>query len=35
MGYDVSDYKAINPEYGTMADFDRLIAKPKSGICGS
>ena len=21
-GYDVSDYKAINPEYGTMADMD-------------
>jgi oligo-1,6-glucosidase len=29
MGYDVSDYKAINPEYGTMADFDRLILEAK------
>jgi oligo-1,6-glucosidase len=29
MGYDVSDYKAINPEYGTMEDFDRLIAEAK------
>ncbi len=28
-GYDVSDYKAINPEYGTMADMDLLIEKAK------
>ena len=26
-GYDVSDYCDINPEYGTLADFDTLIAK--------
>jgi len=26
-GYDVSDYCAINPEYGTLADFDRLTEK--------
>ena len=26
-GYDVSDYCDINPEYGTLADFDALIAK--------
>jgi len=26
-GYDVSDYCDINPEYGTLADFDELIAK--------
>lgn len=26
-GYDISDYKAIDPRYGTMADFDRLIAE--------
>lgn len=24
-GYDISDYKAINPEYGSMADFDELL----------
>ena len=26
-GYDISDYKSIDPKYGTMADFDRLIAE--------
>ena len=25
-GYDVSDYNAIDPQYGTMADMDRLLA---------
>jgi alpha-glucosidase len=25
-GYDVSDYENVNPEYGTLADMDRLIA---------
>ena len=24
-GYDVTDYKAINPDYGDLADFDRLL----------
>lgn len=28
-GYDISDYQAINPEFGTMADFERLIAEAK------
>ncbi|PWJ21201.1 glycoside hydrolase family 13 protein [Jannaschia seohaensis] len=27
MGYDIADYRAIAPEYGTMADMDRLIAE--------
>src|SRR5579884_3626783 len=26
-GYDISDYRAIDPQYGTMADFDRLVAE--------
>lgn len=26
-GYDISDYYAINPEFGTMADFDALLAQ--------
>ena len=25
-GYDISDYQAIDPVYGTLADFDRLLA---------
>ncbi|MBU6200343.1 MAG: alpha-amylase, partial [Xanthomonadaceae bacterium] len=24
-GYDITDYYAINPQYGTMADFERLL----------
>lgn len=32
-GYDISDYYAINPEFGTMADFDELLDKAhKKGI---
>jgi hypothetical protein len=26
-GYDVSDYYKINPRFGTMEDFDRLIER--------
>ena len=26
-GYDISDYRGIQPEFGTMADMDRLIAE--------
>ncbi|WP_103174334.1 alpha-glucosidase [Paracoccus sp. SY] len=26
-GYDISDYQDIAPEYGTLADFDRLVAE--------
>jgi alpha-glucosidase len=29
-GYDVSDYCAINPEYGTLADFDELVAAART-----
>jgi alpha-glucosidase len=28
-GYDISDYTAIDPVYGTLADFDNLIAEAK------
>lgn len=28
-GYDISDYKGINPEYGTLEDMDRLILEAK------
>ncbi|MHB1618068.1 MAG: alpha-amylase family glycosyl hydrolase [Metallibacterium sp.] len=24
-GYDITDYRAINPQYGSMADFERLV----------
>lgn len=26
-GYDISDYRSINPEFGTMSDMDQLIAE--------
>ena len=29
LGYDVADYYSINPEYGTMEDFDRLLSEAK------
>lgn len=29
-GYDVSNFTDINPEYGTLEDFDELVAKAKS-----
>lgn len=28
-GYDISDYTSIDPRYGTMADFDRLVREAK------
>ena len=28
-GYDISNYEAIDPQYGTMADFDRLVDQAK------
>jgi len=29
-GYDIADYEAIDPQFGTMADFDRLVREAKS-----
>ncbi|XP_015183315.1 PREDICTED: uncharacterized protein LOC107070028 [Polistes dominula] len=28
-GYDISNFKAIHPDYGTMQDFDAMVAKAK------
>ncbi len=28
-GYDISNYEGIDPQFGTMADFDRLVAEAK------
>ena len=28
-GYDISNYEGIDPQYGTMADFDRMMAEAK------
>ena len=28
-GYDIADYRAVDPQYGTVADFDRLLAETK------
>lgn len=28
-GYDISDYRSIDPQFGTMADFDRLLGEAR------
>jgi alpha-glucosidase len=28
-GYDVSDYQSVDPQYGTLADFDRLLSEAR------
>jgi alpha-glucosidase len=28
-GYDISNYEAVDPQYGTLADFDRLVTEAK------
>lgn len=30
-GYDVSDYLSIHPDFGTMEDFDELLAEQRKG----
>lgn len=31
-GYDVADYRNIDPMFGTMEDLDNLIAEGENGI---
>ncbi len=33
-GYDISDYEAVDPQYGSMADFDRMLAAAKARHIG-
>ncbi len=33
-GYDVADYRDIDPLFGTLADADALIARATSSDCG-
>jgi len=33
-GYDISDYNSVDPQYGTMADFDRLVAAARKRNIG-
>jgi alpha-glucosidase len=33
-GYDISDYRAVDPQYGTLADFDRLQQQAKQRKIG-
>lgn len=33
-GYDISNYESIDPKYGTLADFDRLVAEARKRNIG-
>ena len=34
-GYDIADYGAINPDFGTMKDFSASSSRPSGAACGS
>ena len=34
-GYDIADYGAINPDFGTMKDFRASSSRPSGAACGS
>jgi Glycosidases len=34
-GYDVANYTAIDPSYGTLEDFDQLVAERKRAVSAS
>ncbi len=34
-GYDISNYEGVDPQFGTMADFDRLTPRRRSAISAS
>jgi 1,4-alpha-glucan branching enzyme len=33
-GYDISDYRGVHPDYGTLRDFRQFIREAHAGDCG-